>query len=212
MANIKISELSSSLSLTGTEIIPLVQSGSTVKTTAQAIANLATSVTSASFAISSSRAQNATSASFATTSTTSSYALTASYAANGGGGVSYTSYVAKIIGNPSYEGPTPGNPVTASVLENTTGLTINWTQSENVFGGVTYYSTTLTGINKSRVWITMAAEHVIYTEKGTDDSEMSPNYSYELIQNSSNTDVQLWKYAAGAPLNLEMMVEIRIYP
>ena len=156
---------------------------------------------------------NVATASFATTATSSSFATTASYAANGGGGgVSYTSYVAKIIGNPSYEGPTPGNPVTASVLENTTGLTINWTQSENVFGGVTYYSTTLTGINKSRVWITMAAEHVIYTEKGTDDSEMSPNYSYELIQNSSNTNVQLWKYAAGAPLNLEMMVEIRIYP
>jgi hypothetical protein len=158
---------------------------------------------------------NVATASFATTATTASFATTASYAANGGGGgggVSYTSYVAKIIGNPSYEGPTPGNPVTASVLENTTGLTINWTQSENVFGGVTYYSTTLTGINKSRVWITMAAEHVIYTEKGTDDSEMSPNYSYELIQNSSNTNVQLWKYAAGAPLNLEMMVEIRIYP
>ena len=79
-------------------------------------------------------AATATSSSFATTAataTTASFATTASYAANGGGGgggVSYTSYVAKIIGNPSYEGPTPGNPVTASVLENTTGLTINWTQ------------------------------------------------------------------------------------
>jgi hypothetical protein len=169
----------------------------------------------ASRALTAVSASNATTASLALTAVSASYALTASYAMNGGGGgggVSYTSYVAKIIGNPSYEGPTPGNPVTASVLENTTGLTINWTQSENVFLGVTYYATTLTGINKSRVWITMAAEHVIYTEKGTDDSEMSPNYSYELIQNSSNTDVQLWKYAAGAPLNLEMMVEIRIYP
>lgn len=158
---------------------------------------------------------NVATASYANISTSASYALTASYSMNGGGGgggVSYTSYVAKIVGNPSYEGPTPGNPVTASVFENTTGLTLNWTQSENVFLGVTYYSATLTGINKSRVWITIAAEHVIYSEKGTNDSEMSPNYSYELIQNSSNTDVQLWKYAAGAPLNLEMMVEIRIYP
>jgi hypothetical protein len=41
MANVKISELSSASSLTGTEIIPLVQSGSTVKTTAQDIADLA---------------------------------------------------------------------------------------------------------------------------------------------------------------------------
>ena len=41
MAKTKISELSDSSTLDGTELIPVVQSGSTVKTTAQDIANLA---------------------------------------------------------------------------------------------------------------------------------------------------------------------------
>jgi hypothetical protein len=144
MANIKISELSSSLSLTGTEIIPLVQSGSTVKTTAQAIANLATSVTSASFAISSSRAQNATSASFATTSTSASFALTASYAANGGGGgggVSYTSYVAKISGD---------SPVTSSVFENTTGLTFTWASGSS-YEPAYSYTTTISSVDPTKI-------------------------------------------------------------
>lgn len=40
MADVKISELTSAASLDGTEIVPIVQSGSTVKTTAQDIANL----------------------------------------------------------------------------------------------------------------------------------------------------------------------------
>lgn len=40
MANVKISQLSSAASLTGSEEIPVVQSGATVKTTAQAIADL----------------------------------------------------------------------------------------------------------------------------------------------------------------------------
>lgn len=40
MADIKISQLSSASGLTGTEVVPVVQSGSTVKTTAQDIANL----------------------------------------------------------------------------------------------------------------------------------------------------------------------------
>jgi hypothetical protein len=42
MANIKISELTSAATLTGTEVVPIVQSSSTVKTTALSIANLAT--------------------------------------------------------------------------------------------------------------------------------------------------------------------------
>lgn len=40
MANVKISQLASAASLTGTEEVPVVQGGATVKTTAQAIANL----------------------------------------------------------------------------------------------------------------------------------------------------------------------------
>lgn len=49
MANIKISELSSSLALTGTEEVPLVQSGSTVRTTTQDIADLAGGVSYTSY-------------------------------------------------------------------------------------------------------------------------------------------------------------------
>jgi hypothetical protein len=49
MANVKISELTSASTLTGTEIIPLVQSGSTVKTTAQDIADLASGVSYTSY-------------------------------------------------------------------------------------------------------------------------------------------------------------------
>lgn len=41
MSNSKISQLSSAASLTGTEVLPIVQSGTTVKTTAQDIADLA---------------------------------------------------------------------------------------------------------------------------------------------------------------------------
>lgn len=41
MADIKISELSSAVSLDGTELVPLVQSGGTVSATAQDIADLA---------------------------------------------------------------------------------------------------------------------------------------------------------------------------
>ena len=41
MADVKISELTAGVSLTGTETVPVVQSASTVRTTAQAIANLA---------------------------------------------------------------------------------------------------------------------------------------------------------------------------
>ena len=40
MANVKISQLASAASLTGTEEVPVVQGGATVKTTAQAIADL----------------------------------------------------------------------------------------------------------------------------------------------------------------------------
>lgn len=40
MANTKISELTAAAALTGTEVLPIVQSGATVKATAQAIANL----------------------------------------------------------------------------------------------------------------------------------------------------------------------------
>lgn len=43
MANQKISELTSAGALTGTEVLPIVQSGTTVKTTAQDIADLASS-------------------------------------------------------------------------------------------------------------------------------------------------------------------------
>ena len=42
MANVKISELSAAGALTGTEIVPIVQSSTTVRTTAQSIANLVT--------------------------------------------------------------------------------------------------------------------------------------------------------------------------
>jgi len=41
MANVKISELGSAATLTGTEILPIVQSGSTLQTTVQDIADLA---------------------------------------------------------------------------------------------------------------------------------------------------------------------------
>lgn len=41
MANTKISQMSNASALTGTESVPIVQSGSNVKTTTQAIANLA---------------------------------------------------------------------------------------------------------------------------------------------------------------------------
>lgn len=43
--SIKITELSSGSALTGTEVLPIVQSGTTVKTTTQSIANLVTSAT-----------------------------------------------------------------------------------------------------------------------------------------------------------------------
>jgi hypothetical protein len=49
MANVKISQLTSASTLTGTEVIPLVQSGSTVKTTAQDIADLAGGVSYTSY-------------------------------------------------------------------------------------------------------------------------------------------------------------------
>lgn len=46
MANVKISGLTTAGSLTGTEVAPIVQSGSTVKVTTQNIANLAVPYTS----------------------------------------------------------------------------------------------------------------------------------------------------------------------
>jgi hypothetical protein len=41
MSNLAISQLPSSSGLTGTEVLPIVQSGTTVQTTVQDVANLA---------------------------------------------------------------------------------------------------------------------------------------------------------------------------
>jgi len=49
MANTKISNLTVGGSLTGTELVPIVQSGSTVRTTTQAIANLAGGATTGTY-------------------------------------------------------------------------------------------------------------------------------------------------------------------
>jgi hypothetical protein len=49
MANVKISQLNSGSALTGTEEVPLVQGGSTVRTTAQDIADLAGGVSYTSY-------------------------------------------------------------------------------------------------------------------------------------------------------------------
>ena len=206
MANIKISELSSSLSLTGTEIIPLVQSGSTVKTTAQAIANLATSVTSASFAISSSRAQNATSASFATTTTSASYALTASYAMNGGGGgggVSYTSYVAKISGD---------SPITSSVFENTTGLTFTWASGSS-YAPAFSYTTTISSVDPTKIAVFLAGEFILFDEKGITVVYPKPAYKITTVNSTTATlDIFYDTGYSSTPVGTPITVEVRIYP
>ena len=160
MANIKISELTSASTLTGTEIIPLVQSGSTVKTTAQDIADLA------------------------------------------GGGVSYTSYVAKLVGNPE------GNPVTASVLENTTGKTINWTQGSTIgFNNSFPYTTSITGVADEKIVVFALGNMLFFEDKAGPDAKITP-VSYQI----SSGSVSVWFESQAEKLDTEVMVEIRIYP
>lgn len=100
MADVKISQLSAASTLTGTEIVPVVQSSTTVRTTAQAIANLAPSAGVPNSWTGSSASQFAGTASFASTvrgsiftganiAASASFATTASYVLGGGGGAAF---------------------------------------------------------------------------------------------------------------------------
>jgi hypothetical protein len=162
MANVKISELSSASSLTGTEIIPLVQSGSTVKTTAQDIADLA-----------------------------------------GGGGVSYTSYVAIVSGD---------SPVTSSVFENTTGLTFTWASGSS-YEPAYSYTTTISSVDPTKIAVFLAGEAVLFDEKGTTVIFPKPAYNITTVNSTTATiDIFYDRVYFGAPIGIPITVEVRIYP
>jgi hypothetical protein len=147
MANKKISQLTAAAALTGTELLPIVQGGETVQTTAQDIADL------------------------------------------GGGGLSYKVYTAKVIMSDG----------SATVFENTLGVTITWTStsgqiSTGVVAGLIGQNNVYVQVNSST-----PSSEPYYIVSG----EFTPSpWVVKIKQNDT----------AGAPNNLqEVYVEIRIY-
>jgi hypothetical protein len=162
MANVKISELSSAATLTGSEEVAIVQSNATVKTTAQDIADLA-----------------------------------------GGGGVSYTSYVAKISGD---------SPVTSSIFENTTGLTFTWTSGSS-YGTAYSYTTTISSVDPTEIAVFLAGEFVLIDEKGISVVYPKPAYKITTVNSTTATiDIIYDTMYGGVPAGIPITVEVRIYP
>ena len=142
MASQKISQLTAATTpLTGTEELPIVQSGVTKKTTAQEIANL------------------------------------------GGGGLLYTSYVARV----SSSGP-------VTIFENTTGTTVSWNNPG-------YPTATLTNVSSAKVYVNLIPS--------IGGMGATPVMAFNISQVGSDTSIQFTYTNAG--LNT-FMVEIRIYP
>jgi hypothetical protein len=161
MANVKISELSSAGTLTGSEEVAIVQSSATVKTTTQDIANLAS------------------------------------------GGASYTSYVAKVSG--------AGTP-SATVFENTTGLTITWATGPNNGDGNYSYTTTMSSIDPAKLAIFLTGQVNLYDSKGITVIYAKPSYKITIV-NPTTATVDVW-YDTGTSFaeGTEVMVEFRVYP
>jgi hypothetical protein len=162
MANVKISELSSAATLTGSEEVAIVQDNATVKTTAQAIADL-----------------------------------------GGGGGTSYTSYVAIISGNPAGA---------STVFENTTGLSFTWNTGSGNGDGNFSYTTTIGSVDPFKIAIFLTGEVNLYDSKGINVIYAKPAYKISLVDPTTAV-IDIWydtgiSFTQGTPI----MVEIRIYP
>jgi hypothetical protein len=119
-----------------------------------------------------------------------------------GGGVSYTSYVAKISGD---------SPVTSSVFENTTGLTFTWT-SGSYYGSAYAYTTTISSVDPTKIALFTSGEVSIIEFKGTEVVFPRPGYKITTV-NSTTATLDVWydtstMYAPGTPV----MVDVRIYP
>lgn len=160
MANVTITGLAAATSLTGTEVLAIDQSGSTVKTTVQDVANLA-------------------------------------------GGVSYTSYVAKVSGAVS---------PSATVFENTTGLTISWATGPNNGDGNYSYTTTISSIDPTKLAIFLTGQVNLYDSKGITVIYAKPAYKITVV-NPTTVTVEVW-YDTGTSFTegTELMIEFRVYP
>jgi hypothetical protein len=149
MADVKISQLSAASTLTGTEIVPVVQSSTTVRTTAQAIANLAPSTGVPNSWTGSSASQFAGTASFASTvrgsiftganiAASASFATTASYVLGGGGAAFPYIGSAQISGS---LGVTGSVNVTSNLKVDNLIRAVDLTSIGNIYPGVAAYVT-----------------------------------------------------------------------
>ena len=182
MANTKISNLTSAGTLTGSEVAPIVQSGSTVKATAQNIANLAIPT------------QTGQSGKYLTTDGTT------------------TSWATVSGGNPtaliSVQFSSPGN-LSYIVQYNNTGSTFVLSVL-SASGGQLQLNSSLSIIN-SKTFITMNAFRDIFafptftTAFLCDASVSSPTDSFIQLSNGSGSNYNLTNAVTGNPFYLQIV-------
>jgi hypothetical protein len=147
MANKKISQLTAAAALTGTELLPIVQGGETVQTTAQDIADL------------------------------------------GGGGLLYKVYSARVEMSDG----------SATVFENTLGVTITWTStsgqiSTGTVGGL---------IGQNNVYVQVSSRTTTSSPKIV-SGEFNPTPWNVMVKQTDNAGV--------ADSTQSIFIEIRVYP
>jgi hypothetical protein len=120
-----------------------------------------------------------------------------------GGGVSYTSYVAKISGD---------SPVTSSVFENTTGLTFTWTSGSS-YDLAYSYTTTISSVDPTKIAVFLAGEAGLFDVKGIIVIFPKPAYKITTVNSTTATiDIFYDTASGGVPVGTPITAEVRIYP
>jgi hypothetical protein len=120
----------------------------------------------------------------------------------GGGGASYTSYVSEVSGDPT---------VSATVFENTTGLTFTWASGLNI--DYTSYTTTISSVDPAKIAIFLTGEIIIDTSKGITARYTTPSYLITTV-NPTTATIEIVYDGISNPVTFgaAIMVEVRIYP
>jgi hypothetical protein len=120
----------------------------------------------------------------------------------GGGGVSYTSYVAIVSGSPAGA---------STVFENTTGLTFTWSNGADT--DYFSYTTTISSVNPAKIAIFLAGEFLLIDSKGISVVYPKPAYKITTVNPTTATiDIVYDTMYGGVSAGIPITVEVRIYP